>query len=207
MDSSTIRVASVADTALDIQAMTETGESGRHIIMEYAESRDETLVRALPGEKITWFHVRRLRSSEFIQVKQASSDAEQYQRAFAIGVTKIENFAETGSRTVLPEYTPDGQGQRGQGRISFFTDEQMDRISPAFIEEIGSVVWQRSFLAHMPEVSYQPPPSFRRVLATRLHRVAADAAKAARPQSSEPPPAEEPTADSGESAIDATATA
>lgn len=207
MNSDLLRVASIADTAIDTKAMSEPGESGRMLVTEYLENRDPDLVKAVPGSKVTWFYTRRLRSGEFnTYVRTASTDQEQYQRAFAIGVVKIENFSEVGSKNVIPEYKPDGEGRQGQGSISYFTDDQLDAIAPAFIEEIGAVIWQRSFLAHMPEVSYPPRPSSKLVWANRRYQDAVDVANLARAQSSEPPPEADPTDEPGDADTAATAT-
>lgn len=190
------RVVSIADSALDVAKMNETHASGKPVIMRYLETRDPSLPVALADRKLTWFHLRRLRVSEYNHVIDASNVHDQRMRAFAIGVTKIDNFVpigESGPRT----WTPDGEQRSGVRTMRYFTDEQMDLVSPAFVDEVGEVVRYRSFLAHEPEVFYPPQQSSLQLWTARCVQAAASLVSASRPTSSEKPSPETPSTTNG----------
>lgn len=204
-----LRVVSVADMAIDTDAMNEMGPGGTLQIIRYAETRDPSLLKFVPGEKATWFTIRRLRASEFTRfVRSAPTPNEQYMRAFSIGVTRIEDVRLLESKQTVAAYEPDGSAKRDGGTVRYYTDNQIDEISPAYVEEIGKLVYDRCFLAHAREVCFPLPPSFPLVWTERTYRNVESARRVRASQSSEQPsPTPLATASNGDGATDATVTA
>lgn len=150
----TIRVVSIYDSAIDRMAMPSEG-------IEYAKLRDQVndTLAFHDGKVPTWFEYRYLTRSQRRWVQKAPDIYERNERAFRLGIVRIEHLATTG-RTVIAELKPAGTlSIPGAGRDDALSDEQLDLVPDPFIEDIGGVIYHRSFLAHEPAISYPLPPS------------------------------------------------
>jgi hypothetical protein len=85
---SPLRVACVIDPAID-RATTD--------VLEYMRTRDASLIRALPGQRVMWFNLRALTTTQYTDyVETASSVPQRYRRAFQCSVASIENIDPSG---------------------------------------------------------------------------------------------------------------
>lgn len=170
------KVASVLDPALDLMAM-EALE-----IRDYWKSRDPALVKVRAGALLTWFHVQYIPTDLYQSfVATAPSESERRQRAFMVGVTKIENLIDTnGDRR--PVIAPSGETVTGK-RV--FQMDELNLISPAYVDEIGGVVNTFSFLPRGSAVSCPLSDICRSALGDRVSRDVEDLRTAATPTSDE----------------------
>lgn len=146
------RVASVADTAVDLEGM------GRAAALKYAETRDPALLKVTLGKTVTWFTLRRVPTSLFNGfVMGGRAQYEQLSRAFMVGVEKVEALVDIeGQHRAVME--PTGEADTPRGKIRVWRDVEIDMIPPVFVEDIGNIVLTRSALDPKGEVSYQLPP-------------------------------------------------
>lgn len=185
-----LKVASILDSALDTQGMGEN-------LVKYAQTRDPSLVKEKPGERVTWFYVRRIPTSLYQRyVMEATSEVDRRKRAFQVGVAKIENIV-TNSGTTLQQLMPTATAQTVSGELEHFSERELEEIAPAFIEEIGEVANVRAFLPGKSALSFPLQGSFLRALELRLSLDAAEIRMSAQ-RSSEKPKA--PSATSTEQA-------
>ena len=167
-----VKIVSLADPALDVTAMGK-------LVSTYARKRDPALVKEIVGSKLAWFTIRRIPTGLFQRVVlEGVSEADRHRRAFVVGVSSIQNLYCTDER-VRERFEPAGNAAAAHGQISIWTDEQMDLIAPAYVEEIGSVAETYSFLAPNSVVSYVLPQSSVRVLTARVNQDAAERLDAA----------------------------
>src|SRR3990167_5303111 len=110
-DKSPIRVASIADPAVDVPEMNRTPTSDAHgslLIRYIVERRPEDLrIKAGREHEVAWFTVARISTSRFRRfVKAGATDDEQRERAFTAAVMRVENLvrADTGARE--PTFQP-----------------------------------------------------------------------------------------------------
>lgn len=176
----TLRVVSVMDGALDRAAM--AGEFG-----EYIRSRNPSLVRELPGARLTWFTLRRIPPSVYQRyVMTAESEPERHRRAFLAGVDSISGWAwsENGP---LEDRVGTGRMRTATGEIVCWTDGELEHLPPAYIEEVGALVDMRSFLAGIGVGSYPVPQWLLSALAARRLHPAEMTPRVAEEASAPPP--------------------
>lgn len=195
-----LKVASILDSALDSQAM------GADLV-KYVQTRDPSLVREKPGERVTWFYVRRIPTSLYQRyVMEATSEVDRRKRAFQVGVAKIENLT-TNSGTTLQQLMPTEVAHTASGELEHFSEKQLEEIAAAYIEEIGEVANVRAFLPGKSALSFPLQGSFRRALEMRLSLDAAEIRMSAHESSEKPKAPSAPSTDeAGEPPTGATAT-
>lgn len=141
---------SVLDPALDTESLTKKE------LYSFVTTRDFAIVdgKWVPGMKPTIFHVHEVPHGLWEQyvMSGTSSDQERCLRAFIAGVSKVENLVgEDG--VALTAWQPAEQ----RGKHILMTDAESARFSPAEREEIGSVIFNHSFLPRrMPLFSPLP---------------------------------------------------
>lgn len=189
------RIVSVSDAAIDWLEM--AGDA-----VEYLRTRDENLLKFVPGKEPTWFYLRDISTTTFMKyVGTPKQDDEKFLRAFSMGVAKIENLVTRdgdAKRVVEPE------GARG----AHFTDEQIDAVFPDYVREIGMVAFERSRLGKARAAASPLPQWLGHLLVARLHQDAVNLSKTLTSESSEAPKElGQSTPEDGESATAATAPA
>jgi len=148
----TLKVVSIEDAALDVFEMADS-------IQAYMLERDFALVQAKPGERLTVFHLGRIRTRAFTQwVQTAATEGERYMRAFQVACARVEHLV-TPDGEGIELLTPEGRGTAGAPVTSYISDEQLDLIPPAYVEEIGAVAYQRGRLGKGSRAGYRPLPS------------------------------------------------
>lgn len=183
-----LRVASVGDSAMDLHAMGADG------VTEYMQTRDPELVKCKPGMKLTWFTIRRIKTSMYTSyVAPATSESSQHARAFQMAVVKVEDLV-TPEGDHHPVYTP----TRQEGDLLYIGDSQIDDFSAGQLDEIGQVAMQRSRLSPKAPVYYRPLRSLlavcqsRTAQEARLSRLAATKNPSS-PSSAASPPSSPPS--------------
>lgn len=194
---------SIADTALDLIAMNGAA---------YMSNRDASLVKFVDGKKPTEFTVGRIDSDAFAAfVECESSLALQRRAAFRLAVSRIRNIVDNQTGVLIADMVPGDRRQVYGNLINAMSDDDMKRIPPAFVDEIGEVARMRSFLPPGSADSYHPHASLRHVFAARLTSQGAEQLAAARSREasrrSKPSPAPAKKAKRGAKATAATATA
>lgn len=170
------KVASIADSAMDVHAM----GAG---VTEYLRTRDPELVREVPGRKLTWFYLRPIPRSVFSRfVQTGATEDERFERAFKVAVVRVDGLS-----AELPSKVPTGSVESATGKIECWKDEELELISPAYVDEIGALAWWRSFLAHEKQVTYPQRRTSLAILATRALQSAAALQTAATQSGSENP--------------------
>lgn len=161
-----IRVASVCDPAVDVYGM-------KHNVELYAKTRNEKLLKLKPGSEPIWFHVQRPNANMFMTwVHAAESVGERYRRAFQLCVSKIENITLVDG-TEKRIHTPSEQQQTPTGVVLYWTDLEVSQIPLVYIDEIGSVAFDRGYLDPKAEASYRLPHSVASALGRRISQDAA----------------------------------
>lgn len=162
----TVRVVSVLDGAFDVAAYDDGGK-------RYFETRDPALIKEVPGARLTWFHVRALPTSIVSgPVLEATSEHRMRYRAFQYGVDRIEHLIALDG-TSWTERQGTGRIATGKGTLPCWTDEEMDAIHPAYVQEIGEVALRRAFFLPGSEQTYRLPPTSALAWAERVYRSAA----------------------------------
>lgn len=156
-------------------------------MMEYVRTRKIELVKPYftAANPPTVYLYRRLSRSimdRYVDVQ--SGDESKAVAAFQYGVTGAEQLREQdGNRR---EWKPTGKTATPEGEIPTLTDKEMesDLFSRAEQVEIGTVIYNASFLPRWIERGYLVPPSSVSLWA-RLEHPSADASPSTQPQSSE----------------------
>ena len=162
MEETPLILVSVLDDAIDEDA-TALSE-----IVKYFKSRDAKLLKYKPGRKPQLYHTREVKQSLWESVvMSADTEAERYRRAFQCGVFRVENVLQRDG-SILPEWKPtEKETERG-----VMLDENAERFSANDRHEIGSAIFQRSFLAPRTVRAYQLPLTCQHALAQREFRLA-----------------------------------
>lgn len=111
---------------------------------EYAIHRDLSKLRFREDAKPLVFKCRRLTRAQRRRCQEATNDAARNERAFAYGVLEIKNLPvnpanpEGGGYT----YTP----HRADVDLPM-SDDSLDKVGDADVQEVGGVIWHTSFLA------------------------------------------------------------
>ncbi len=98
-------------------------------------------MRVVAGLVPTVFLIQRIPTSIMQSyVNRGASDVDIYERAFACGVVQIEQLPEAD-----PVLKPSGtvKGIRSQPR---WTEQDLEGVPPVYIKDIGTFVWNDSFL-------------------------------------------------------------
>lgn len=162
MRAATFKAVSVIDPALDTEAITEDD------MVRYFQMRDFAIVdgKWKPGQKPTIYHLREVPHDLWESfVMRGENESEQFAYAFRAGVVKAENvYGADGVAVALWE-----PAKKGTNAI---TAKEAERFSPAERAEIGSVVFQHSFLPLRTECIYRLPSSVAAHLARRAFLLA-----------------------------------
>jgi len=178
------RIVSIADRAIDSLKMGID-------LQKYATHRDPETLKFRMGEAPTWFVLRPVPVSVFRRVVRAeSSESMQAMRAFQVGVEAIEGYVQPDGRVVTIH--PRGSVRGATGDHPAWTDEELDLFPDLWLEELGGIVWQRSFLGVPNAAPYPVPPSLLRVLVARVRQDAEQIQREARESKREPPPDTDP---------------
>jgi hypothetical protein len=174
-----LQLVSVLDPAIDTERM-----GFRDDMVSYFEKRDfSKLVPFIkPGAKPTVFFVREIPHALWDWVDAAEGENARSVRAFRCGVYRVENIAQ-GDGTYLPDYEPTG---KLGGAVIVSEEEMSARFSREECVEIGSVVYQHSFLARRIDLSYQLPASCLAQLLPLPFRSAAANPSGAAPSNAKP---------------------
>jgi len=182
------RVASICDTAIDLDGM------GMRDAKRYARERDASLVKELPGKRVTWFTLRRIPTSLYQRfVMNAATDGERFTRAFMAAVESIHHLVGMdGEYRAL--FEPTGEAHTPLGPMKVWRDDALELIPPAYIEEIGSVAMLRSALSPKAKPVYHLPHLSLLALTARIspdvdgtRKTAARLSDEAREQQESPP--------------------
>jgi hypothetical protein len=170
----------------------------------YCSSRDAAELAFVEGATVFWG--RPLTVSERRTVANKVSERDRNEAAFVLGLVKVENLEQDGSRREWMRPTDHS------GKEKPVPDDALDRFfDEACVQEIGMVIAQRSFLAHTPGHWYPLPAICQDVLKARLLRRAELTSALSKSLDSkapaEAPPATPPTSSpAGAASTDATAT-
>jgi len=155
-------VYSIADTAIDLIAMSEDGA-------RYMSNRDPSLVKFVAGAAPTEFTVNRIDSDAFAAFVECESSLPLQRRAaFRLAVSRIRNIVDSRTGALIADFVPSDKRQVYGNMIDAMSDEDLRRIPPAFIDEIGEVARMRSFLPLASADSFHPHATLRHVFAARL---------------------------------------
>lgn len=198
MRDATFRVVSVIDPALD------TGSLTFDEIQAYVTTRDFSIVdgKWVPGLTPTIFHVREVAHDLWATwVMSAATPEEKHLRCFIAGVSRVDNLVgEDG--VALPSWQPAGK----RGKHEMMTDKESERFAWQECEEIGSVIFQHSFLHRRMQLSLQLPSSVVEHLGRRVCRLAELSQNtAAATSSAEPSVSTEPTPSATENTSESSA--
>lgn len=199
---STLKVVSIEDSAVDVVASEEN-------IKDYLLHRDMSLLKFLPAEKPTVFHLALIKTRAFTQyVDLADTAGEKYLRAFQVSCVQIDDLV-TPDGDPIPLVKPAGKTQAGSIFGTFVTDEQLDDIPPAYVSEMGKIAYERSRLGKRSGAIFQPLPSSLTGLAQRKAEVvlsqAAESTVTTSSSKSKQEPQEPPTPSNGNKVTDVTA--
>ena len=171
-DEKPLILVSVLDDAIDTEAMTAKE------IVRYYETRDINLLKIKPGRKPQRYYTREVRQNLWESyVMAADTEAERYRRAFLCGVIRVTDVVQRNGEQTIEKFEPSGIRERG-----CMLEEDAERFSASDRAEIGSVIWERSFLAPRTVRAYRLPPTCLQILALRAFR-SADAIQESQAQS------------------------
>lgn len=126
-------------------------------IQTYRDTRDLSLVRFLPGATPVTYYLRRIPRHLVIGYIQAAPEHERPMRAFMVGVERVEGLPADDGRTVRTTWSPSRKEQLITGPMSFMDAVELEMFEPAVIEELGSLAFQRSFLARKNAATWPLP--------------------------------------------------
>lgn len=144
----------------------------------YAESRDITKLRELPGKAAVRYVVRPLTVSQSTIVDQRVYMHERLLWCFMLACSEIQN-ADTDGPSVGRRMTPTRTVDMGGAKVLMWDDRELDVIQEAFgraaIYEIGAVIWERTLRGKAAggSVPYTVPQSLLDELALLALRPAA----------------------------------
>lgn len=136
MEEQTKRVVYVGDPALDARAMKIRGPGG------YGETRDESLVRTLPGRTPIWFTVRWLTPRESIIVEERGTPLRKTRAAISTALVAVDLPNATTMRPATSVPAVEGNGER-----MLWDDEALDdlwrRFGKLCMYDIGTVILEK----------------------------------------------------------------
>jgi hypothetical protein len=157
----TIRVVSIADPAVDVDAMHGT-------LGDYMSTRDPGMVAVVDGQRPTWFTIGRIDTAAFFSYVQAAPDeSSRALRAFELGVQRIEDApTDSGSQVLM---MPEREETVGAGAVRRrWSQSQLDELPPAYLIEIGHLAYTMSLLGKAGVGTWPLPPTLGPVLVARL---------------------------------------
>jgi hypothetical protein len=153
------RVVLASDEAIDIGACD---------MSKYVAERDVDMLVFLEGEKPTIYWCRPLTRQEIREVRNKATDGDRYEAAFARGLVKAELLEHANGERRDWVRTDDRSGKSKP-----IPDTGLDYFSEAAIQEIGAVIWIRSFLGrNRPGFFVLPGTSQHAMTASLYHRAA-----------------------------------
>lgn len=163
---------SLADTAVDVLSSDP---------VKYGRTRDEQHVKFFDGMKPTRFTLNRIDSDAFAAIVMSEpTESLKFRAAFQLAIARIDNLVDQKTGQPIECLTPSERRQvYGNAKPSMSGDDLL-KVAPVYIEEIGSVAFARSFLPVGSAASYQLPPLLQSVLTARLYSQGADAIAAGR---------------------------
>lgn len=149
----------------------------------FLSDRDTKRLVYLEGERPVVYQCRVLTRSEWRHIHSLAHDADRYEYAFRCGVLSVDDHMwPDGSRRTWTR--PDD----GSGKPRPIPDEYLDEhFAEADIQEVGHVVWARSFFGQRQRPFYQLLDTSQYALRARVfHRAAQTPASSTSAISSEP---------------------
>jgi hypothetical protein len=130
----------------------------------YMVVRDESLVKALPGKAITWFHLRRLPRSVAADIEATASNRMVAQLlAFNLAVIRVENL-HTDEGEII-DFVPLAHQSNGDRNPSQgLSRDEVNYFTTSERTDIGDVVLRRSDLRHGRQPFFPPLESSVRAL-------------------------------------------
>lgn len=159
-------IVSGVDSALDVAAMKANGT-----LQEWLETRNPKIELEVPGQTLTRFYLKPIPRSVFSSyVRRGSDPQDRYERAFACSVARIEHYP-----GAVGSLVPAGKvDAAGGAKVDMWTPADLERVADSFVQDIGTVAWWRSFLAHVTEPLFPVPSFLAQVIGYRLSRSAAE---------------------------------
>lgn len=151
------------DTAIDHARACVPGNGGKSPLDVYIETRDLAIIQPfiIPAETPTYFNIKPLSRALARRIARAQiNEFDSHTLSFQYGVTSVENHVDD-SGQLIPLWKPTGV----VGEQSLVTDEELDLFSLGQVREIGSVIYQLSFLDHKSCKKLQLPLGSRERLA------------------------------------------
>lgn len=179
--------------------------------LKYSTTRDVSLLKFIPDTKPTVFHCRHLTISERRQVRNQASDADRYEAAFVRGLVSVTDLVRDDSGARIQWSRPTDHSGKDKPIPDKILEECFDE---ATIQEIGMVIYSRSFLERTSGQYYPLPAICRDALSAtvveRARRLAEQMnASSSSAPSSQPAAASTPTpptsSPAGAASTDATA--
>lgn len=172
--SETFEVVNPADDAIETEAMTPAE------MMAFIKSRDTKQLKIRAGQQPARFICREVPNQLWESFVCATEvQAERYRRAFQCGVIEAKNIPQRVGG-LIGSFTPAGMPEALR-----MSDADLGRFSPHDREEIGYVIYERSFLAPRTVRAYQLLPSSQAILEDREFRRADASPPSPAPSSSE----------------------
>lgn len=198
--STTFKIARLCDPAIaDISSASS---------LKYSTTREFALLEFIEGSKPTVFHGRRLTVSEWGQVQNCVTEADKFQAAFCRGLVKVDDLVlEEGASPIVFIRPTD---HSGKDRV--IPDSVLEsHFDPATIQEIGSVIYYKSFLARTPGRYFPLPDICRAAVSATMYRraelmSASSSSTAAKPPAAAPPATPPTSSPDGDASTAATAT-
>ena len=146
----TIKAICIYDEAIDHERLPQ------ETMLKYAKNRDFKTIEPFikPGTKPTIYNVKRLsRSVLYKRIQSISDESTKYLRCFQYGLESAENVI--GEMGTVYDYAPEGR----EGDMSIVSEEELERIPPCDVMEIGTMIWYMSFLRPGTENGLAVPPT------------------------------------------------
>lgn len=165
------------DAAIDV---------GRTDMHAFLTDRDASRLTYIEGERPVVYRCRVLTRGEWRHMHSLAHDADRYEYAFRCGVMSVDDLEWPDGRRGTWTRPDDGSGKPRP-----IPDEYLDEhFAEADIQEVGHVIWARSFFGQRARPFYQLLDTSQYALrALGFHRAARTRASSSSPTSSELAPA------------------
>jgi hypothetical protein len=154
------RVVLASDAAIDI---------GASDMSRYVAERDVDALVFFEGEQPTVYRCRPLTLQERREVRNKATEADRYEAAFVRGLVRVEHLVHPNGERATWIKTDDRSGKNKpipDSALEAYFDE-------AAVQEVGMVVWVRSFLARGSQGYFPLPDISRHALTGSLYHRAA----------------------------------
>ena len=177
--------------------------------LKYSTTRDFSLLSFAPDAKPTVFHGRPLTISEQRAVRNCVSDADKYEAAFVRGLVKVDDLVREDGGQPMQWVRPTDHSGKDRVIPDSVLEEYFDG---ATVQEIGMVIYYRSFLARTPGAYFPLPDICRAAAQATLFRRAvrmndSSSSAATKPAVEAPPATTHGSSPAGDESTGATATA